>query len=87
MKMIDEIKALQKSIRLASKKIGKLQAKCRHDRIRLKGFPDINAGWGESKSCLDCGKQMGCSTRTRYEEDRPYNRIVRKNTPRKAVRK
>lgn len=56
------VKELQRLIRLYSKLIGKIQKKCPHRRVRHKLFPDIYGNQGSSTACLDCGKDLGCSS-------------------------
>jgi hypothetical protein len=66
---LKEVKQLQKRIKDSSKKIDKIQKKCKHSRILHKLLLDQYNCLGHSQLCADCGKYLGYSIDMLWEWD------------------
>ena len=68
-----QIKSLEQDILQKERLIKMLQSACQHSSIRVREFPDTNAGWGGSNTCELCGKELNCWTRMKQLGDKPAN--------------
>ena len=65
-----QIKSLEQDIQQKERLIKTLQSACPHSRIRVREFPDRNAGWGGSNTCELCDKGLICWTRRKEPKDK-----------------